>query len=404
MEYMLQCRQNRKFRKDILERRRKKCTRNDLRSFSHSVAHESKSRKRKRTNNISRQEVGIYDSRNVSFSGSSQVSSTLPHDTRQLYLGVPEYACQYCGALCWYEERIYKSRNETVPRFFLCCQEGKVALQLLQTPPHFLGSLLQYRGSAESAKFCQNIRLYNSLFAFTSIGAKIDNEINQRRGPYVFKISGQNYHRMGSLLPIDGQRPKFAQLYIYDTENEIDNRMKAINTIDELQNIDRNVVHSLIEMFDSSNEIVKAFRMARDRFRESGCLRIRLRLIGSRVENTSQYNPPSCSEIAGLIVGDLGCADRHRDIVVEHKTQGLKRISDLHPSFMAMQYPILFPYGEDGFRVNIKYNGSSGRKVGTRKCVTMREFYAYRIHNRMAEGRTLISGGKLFQRISVGGR
>nr|CAD1830264.1 unnamed protein product [Ananas comosus var. bracteatus] len=163
-------------------------------------------------------------------------------------------------------------------------------------------------------------------------------------------------------------------------------KMKAINPVDELQNIDRNIVHSLIEMFDSENEIVKAFRMARDRFRKSDCLPIRLRLIGSRIENTSQYNPPSCSEIAGLIVGDLGSADRHRDIVVEHKTQGLKRISDLHPSFMAMQYHILFPYGEDGFRIDIKYNGTTGKKVGTRKCVTMREFYAYRIQNRIAEG------------------
>ncbi|XP_020082238.1 uncharacterized protein LOC109705866, partial [Ananas comosus] len=206
---------------------------------------------------------------------------------------------------------------------------------------------------------------------------------------------------MGSLLPIDGQQPKFAQLYIYDTENEIDNRLKAINAVDELQNIDRNIVHSLIEMFDSENEIVKAFRMARDRFRKSDCLPIRLRLIGSRMENTSQYNPPSCSEIAGLIVGDIGSADRHRDIVVEHKTQGLKRISDLHPSFMAMQYPILFPYDEDGFRIDIKYYGTAGKKVGTRKCATMREFYAYRIQNRIAEGRTLISGGKLFQQYLV---
>nr|CAD1832249.1 unnamed protein product [Ananas comosus var. bracteatus] len=308
---------------------------------------------------------------------------------------------QYCGALFWYAERIAKYRNGKKPIFSMCCQEGKITLELLHPPPQFLANLLQYKGSQESVNFRKNIRTYNSMFAFTSIGAKVDNEVNKKPGPYVFKISGQNYHRMGSLLPTDGQRPKFAQLYIYDTENEIDNRMRAFNSSDEIKNINRNIVRSLLEMFDCVNEIVKAFRMVRDRFRIDDYLPISLRLIGDRAENRPQYNPPSCSEIAGLIVGDLGVADRHRDIVVEHKTDGLKRISELHPSFMAMQYPILFPYGEDGFRIGIEYNGSSRRKIGSRKNVTMREFYAYRIQNRLDEGITLISGGKLFQQYLV---
>ncbi len=127
--------------------------------------------------------------------------------------------------------------------------------------------------------------MYNSLFSFTSIGAKIDTDINKRPGPYVFRISGQNYHLMGSLFPVDGQRPKFAQLYIYDTENEIDNRMRAIQGNGDLQNIDRNIITELIQLFNSQNEIVKAFRMARDRFREIDYLPITLRLIGVRGES-----------------------------------------------------------------------------------------------------------------------
>ncbi|GJX36008.1 putative PIF1 DNA helicase/replication protein A1-like protein [Tanacetum coccineum] len=34
----------------------------------------------------------------------------------------------------------------------------------------------------------------------------------------------------------------------------------------------------------------------------------------------------------------------------------VKRISELHPSFMALQYPLLFPYGEDGFQLEIPRN------------------------------------------------
>lgn len=40
-------------------------------------------------------------------------------------------------------------------------------------------------------------------------------------------------------------------------------------------------------------------------------------------EDGAQYAAPSCSEIAGLIIGDIGQADHQQDIVVERKIEGL---------------------------------------------------------------------------------
>ena len=48
------------------------------------------------------------------------------------------------------------------------------------------------------------------MFQFSSIEGKIDNTVNNMRAPYVFKINGQNHHRIGSLLPARGESPKFA--------------------------------------------------------------------------------------------------------------------------------------------------------------------------------------------------
>nr|GEU39883.1 uncharacterized mitochondrial protein AtMg00810-like [Tanacetum cinerariifolium] len=45
---------------------------------------------------------------------------------------------------------------------------------------------------------------------------------------------------------------------------------------------------------------------------------------------------------------DFGDGIPSRDIVVDNKDEGPERISELHPSYMALQYPLLFPYGEDG--------------------------------------------------------
>ncbi|KAL8140659.1 LOW QUALITY PROTEIN: hypothetical protein V2J09_006680 [Rumex salicifolius] len=56
--------------------------------------------------------------------------------------------------------------------------------------------------------------------------------LNKGHGPYSFRLNGQNCHRMGTLMPGTGYRPKFSQLYIYDTENEEQNRIHAHNPTD----------------------------------------------------------------------------------------------------------------------------------------------------------------------------
>jgi hypothetical protein len=46
------------------------------------------------------------------------------------------------------------------------------------------------------------------MSAFTSTGGIVDKEINKRRGPYVFRMHGQNYHHIGTLLPEEGNQPR----------------------------------------------------------------------------------------------------------------------------------------------------------------------------------------------------
>jgi len=88
-----------------------------------------------------------------------------------------------------------------------------------------------------SKSFLQNIRVYNSMFSFTSIGGKIDNSMNNGSALPQFILNGQNYHRIGSLLSEHGSKPKFAQLYIYDIENEMTNRVKHFRSVNILTNL-----------------------------------------------------------------------------------------------------------------------------------------------------------------------
>ena len=279
--------------------------------------------------------------------------------------GPPSYVCVHCGSILWYEERTVKSKRPKNPKFSLCCMEGKVKLPLLKKAPPLIDELLDPLGSQQSKTFRTLIRSYNAMFAMTSMGGKVDNSINDGRGPYIFKLNGQNHHRIGTLLPNDGQDPQFAQLYFYDTENEVQHRMNVFSSGQINSDLDPSIVNALVQMFDESNNLVKIFRMSRDRFIDTDVHRLRLRLIGSRTSDGREYNLPSCSEIAAIIVGDIGAENAHRDIIVELKEGGLQRINVLHPSYMALQYPLLFPYGEDGFRLGILYSNVDGIRSDT---------------------------------------
>jgi hypothetical protein len=94
---------------------------------------------------------------------------------------------------------------------------------LLKKPPKLLLDLINGR-EPRSRNFKENIRAYNSMFAFTSMGGQINEKINNGGGPPQFILGGQNYHWIGSLLPEAGTSPKFAQLYVFDTDNEVQNR------------------------------------------------------------------------------------------------------------------------------------------------------------------------------------
>nr|GEX70634.1 hypothetical protein [Tanacetum cinerariifolium] len=265
------------------------------------------------------------------------------------------HQCPHCAAMLWYEERTTKSRSPRVPKFSICCSEGKVQLSYLEHPSKLLQELMHYNGGQRSKLFRKHIKLLCSMFSFTLTGGKIYKEINNGGAPYTFQLNGQNHHKIGTLLPTheDG-RPRFAQLYIFDTANEVENRFYALNR----------------KLTSSPKDVM---------------------LQITRKRNTRQYNLPTASEIAALAPGDGNPTDS-RDVIVEERggeedQNYVKRIFELHPSFMALQYPLLFPYKEDGFQLYIHLNVPPTTK---RKYLSLKEYYSFRLHNRLHEGKTLL--------------
>ena len=81
----------------------------------------------------------------------------------------------------------------------------------------------------------------------------------------MFRINGVVHHRIGSLLPNEGDPAQYAQLYIHDTSNEVQNRLGIYSSESAHDDMpDPEIVESLIAMLDECNPLVKQFRMARE--------------------------------------------------------------------------------------------------------------------------------------------
>ncbi|XP_074298576.1 uncharacterized protein LOC141629484 [Silene latifolia] len=158
------------------------------------------------------------------------------------------------------------------------------------------------------------------------MGGKIDHYVNQGRGPYTFRMRGQNIHQIGSLLPSTETTPKFCQFYIYDIEEEVENRKKAISH-DTPERFNDELIELLQKMVDSHNVVAKTFRVARDRLYSDENVEVSIRLLYRSDRDGRTCSHPTVSEVAALIESDLGLNMDKRDIIVQKSCGSLQCIS-----------------------------------------------------------------------------
>ncbi|GJV23191.1 DNA helicase [Tanacetum coccineum] len=88
------------------------------------------------------------------------------------------------------------------------------------------------------------------------------------------------------------------------------------------------------------------------------------------------------------------------DIIIEERSGYPQRVNKLHSSYMSLQFPLLFLYGEDGYSKDFKLVGDNGRSKTDRR-LTMKAYYAYLIHDRKNSYNYLSRTGRLFQQYVV---
>ncbi|KAL1364794.1 hypothetical protein AAHE18_03G242700 [Arachis hypogaea] len=166
--------------------------------------------------------------------------------------------------------------------------------------------------------------------------------------------------------------------------------------------LDSTLIEDLLKMLDENNVVAKSFRMAKEFYQQHPTKAFSIRLVKHRAADPRVYNEPIVSELAGLIIGDFDGSNTARDILVQWRNGDLKHIYETHTLYWPLQYPLLFPYGEDGYQEDIPYRCVRSREnIPKRQKVSLRKFICFRIQERENEFETILKSRRLFQQFIV---
>jgi hypothetical protein len=114
-------------------------------------------------------------------------------------------------------------------------------------------------------------------------------------------------------------------------------------------------------------------------------------------EHERRYNAPTLDEVAVVMVAE---DFNKRDIIIQRMSENLQSISDTHRSYDALQYPLIFWRGEDGYHFNIMQSDpTTGRP--TDKKVSVMDFYAHRLMIRDGSINHILKCRQLFHQFIV---
>ena len=289
--------------------------------------------------------------------------------------------CHFCKAYSFSEE--LKA---------MCCSNGRVGLTPFHSPPEPIASL--FNGDHEESRhFLANIRHYDDSFQMTSFGTSSPVVPMAGWNP-TFRISGQVYHRIGSALPVSNAEPCFMQIYFMGGTNaQIDRRTGLF------RGLRRHLVANLQDLLDRNNLLIQRFRTALELLPTENH---RLVICADRVpagEHVGRFNEPTVDEPAIVIVRSDEEAS-HRDILIRARDTQLFRISEFHPSYDALQNPIILWRGQKTWSMHLKQKNPLTGEL-TRKNLTTPEYHAFHFMVREGPVNFLLKCGSLFGQFAV---
>ena len=203
-------------------------------------------------------------------------------------------------------------------------------LELLPKLPRILaaavreGSIARLRVLTFTEEFSRLHPEFHSSLAMASMGAQI---VSPRGGgPYCFRIHGQVYHSIGPLHPSGGQPRQFGQLYILDTAEATEQRLR----LSPNHQCDPALMERLTALMSQLNPYARLFKMmyeleqAEERCAQQEsrlCMSLRMLFSDARPSGLQGrlYDLPSTNEVAIVYFGEDGDVPETRAIAVHSR-------------------------------------------------------------------------------------
>nr|GEX63010.1 DNA helicase [Tanacetum cinerariifolium] len=187
---------------------------------------------------------------------------------------------------------------------------GRIQMQPPHEPPECIKSLFGNK------HFMENIRAYSQMFAMTSFGANIDESINAEKG--------------------------------------LMHHFRGINN----SQLEHGIVEGLIHFLDAHNELVQLFQTARDKCRELDIPEFKIRLY--KTKGARGYELPTLNTLREMVFESGIMDNADFDVIIQHRDGSTQRVNKLYPSYMSLQFPLLFIYGQSWYHTELKLKLANG--------------------------------------------
>ena len=294
-----------------------------------------------------------------------------------LYLGKMDKECYFCKGKGFEGEIQNKIEGDDLVDFgSLCCKSGEVkGIREYNLPPQ-LERLYTNQQDEDAKRFRKKSRQFNNGMSMCSVAAEKGwkNRCNNNKTDCMLTASGQLHRRIGPLQPKQGENPKCVQCFFYGPEevakhrafNSFKGQKKTRKESDmdkrifaKLHNILISAKNKYIETFLGVKEYIEKMNL-KEKVRD-----IVLALHANESTDTliheGRLNAPQVKEVALLMLmpNELS-ASQERLLTFNYATPedcaGLQFIPDFHRSYDPLQYPLIFPDGQDGWHFNLDHS------------------------------------------------
>lgn len=217
--------------------------------------------------------------------------------------------------------------------------------------------------------------MYNSIFAFSSLSADVQDDDGGGRAPYSFRIQGAVYHKLGSIIPADDNvaNAQFAQLYIYDARAASQRRMSLMDGLD-LETVE--TIEAAVRLLNPYSAI---YRTAAEQWRAQPGTNLSLVLRADPDQlDMRRYNAPTDSNELMAIISDFESPNAHFNVAVSAINAGddvrLTFMNECSPHYEPTRFPLIFLSGDLGWTPSLRCAGFDG----VTRSVSLQDHCSYR--------------------------